>query len=105
VGLDMEWCAGFGCVLPERVSLIQLAVADRVFILDMCAADLWQHPCTLEVVRSLLGDPKVLKLGEEAREGKRGHGGSIERAYCTLQPEAKEARYRGLSSVTPRSLS
>ncbi|KAG7264391.1 hypothetical protein CRUP_024996 [Coryphaenoides rupestris] len=96
VGLDMEWCAGFGCVVPERVSLIQLAVADRVFILDMCAADLWQHPCTLEVVRSLLGNPKVLKLGKEAREGKLGHG--------MKRLTAKRSSEKGLSQLVQRVL-
>lgn len=67
--MDMEWRAGFGCLVPQRVALIQLALPDRVFILDMCSEDLWQHPHTLDFVKSLLADANVRKLGKEARQG------------------------------------
>ena len=74
VGVDMEWRAGFGCVVPQRVALIQLAVLDQVFILDMCSAGLWQHPSTLDFMKSFLSDAKVRKLGKEAGRGG-GSGG------------------------------
>ncbi|CAL8278000.1 unnamed protein product [Merluccius merluccius] len=63
VGVDMEWSAGFGNVGPQRVALVQLAVPDQVFILDMCSTGLGQHPHTLDFMTSFFCDTKVRKLG------------------------------------------
>lgn len=35
VGIDMEWRPSFGMVGKPRVSLLQLAVRDEVFLLDL----------------------------------------------------------------------
>ncbi|KAM4634374.1 exonuclease mut-7 homolog isoform 2-T2 [Polymixia lowei] len=63
VGVDMEWRGGFGSVVPQRVALIQLAVSDRVFLLDLCAEGFWQHQETVGFIRTLFSEGKVLKLG------------------------------------------
>lgn len=65
VGVDMEWRAGFGTVSTQRISLIQLAVKERVFLLDLCAPGLSHHGLTVNFIRTLLTDTNVLKLGEE----------------------------------------
>lgn len=64
VGVDMEWRAGFGCVAPQRVALIQLATPGHVFLLDLCAADFSCHLCMVQAIRQLFADPSILKLGE-----------------------------------------
>ncbi|XP_075885074.1 exonuclease mut-7 homolog [Nelusetta ayraudi] len=63
VGVDMEWQPTFGCTSSQQVALIQLAVSDRVFLLDLQADGLSQHPDTVAFVRSLFSHPDVLKLG------------------------------------------
>ncbi|CAL8321218.1 unnamed protein product [Lota lota] len=94
VGVDMEWRAGFGCVVPQRVALIQLAVLDQVFILDMCAAGLWQNPHTLDFMKSFLCDTKVRKLGYDL-------GGDLKYLQTTwsLPEPLKMARVLDLHSV------
>ncbi|CAL8281395.1 unnamed protein product [Gadus morhua 'NCC'] len=94
VGVDMEWRAGFGCVVPQRVALIQLAVLDQVFIVDMCSADLWQHPSTLDFMKSFLCDTKVRKLGYDL-------GGDLKYLQTTwsLPEPLKMARVLDLHSV------
>uniref|UniRef100_A0A8C3AAL7 Exonuclease 3'-5' domain containing 3 n=1 Tax=Cyclopterus lumpus TaxID=8103 RepID=A0A8C3AAL7_CYCLU len=34
--VDMEWQPTFGCISTQQVALIQLAVLDQVFLLDLC---------------------------------------------------------------------
>ncbi|XP_047426125.1 exonuclease mut-7 homolog isoform X2 [Mugil cephalus] len=63
VGLDMEWQPTFGCILSQRVSLIQLAVSDQVFLLDLCATGFCQHPDTIRFIRDLFSERNILKLG------------------------------------------
>ncbi|XP_035246857.1 exonuclease mut-7 homolog isoform X1 [Anguilla anguilla] len=63
VGMDMEWRAGFGSVPRQRVALIQLAVPEQVFLLDLCEAEFAKHDRTVEFIRTLFSDPKILKLG------------------------------------------
>ncbi|XP_023687613.1 exonuclease mut-7 homolog [Paramormyrops kingsleyae] len=63
VGVDMEWRAGFGCVAPQKVALIQLATPGHVFLLDLCAADFSRHLSMVQAVRQLFADPSILKLG------------------------------------------
>nr|XP_003199355.2 exonuclease mut-7 homolog [Danio rerio]XP_021334948.1 exonuclease mut-7 homolog [Danio rerio] len=63
VGMDMEWRAGFGTVSSQRVALIQLAVQDQVFLLDLCAHAISHHSTTVDFIRALLSDKKILKLG------------------------------------------
>ncbi|CAL8406015.1 unnamed protein product [Arctogadus glacialis] len=94
VGVDMEWRAGFGCVVPQRVALIQLAVLDQVFIVDMCSAGLWQHPSTLDFMKSFLCDTKVRKLGYDL-------GGDLKYLQTTwsLPEPLKMARVLDLHSV------
>uniref|UniRef100_UPI0037E87D7B exonuclease mut-7 homolog n=1 Tax=Semicossyphus pulcher TaxID=241346 RepID=UPI0037E87D7B len=63
VGVDMEWQPTFGCITTQRVALIQLAVCDQVFLLDLCANGFCQHPDTISFIRSLFSQRNVLKLG------------------------------------------
>uniref|UniRef100_A0A3P8UD11 Exonuclease 3'-5' domain containing 3 n=2 Tax=Cynoglossus semilaevis TaxID=244447 RepID=A0A3P8UD11_CYNSE len=63
VGVDMEWQPTFGCSSAQQVALIQLAVQDHVFLLDLCASDFCHHPDTISFVRSLFSQNNVLKLG------------------------------------------
>ncbi|XP_074474181.1 exonuclease mut-7 homolog [Sebastes fasciatus] len=63
VGVDMEWQPTFGCISTQQVALIQLAVLDQVFLLDLCANGFCQHPDTISFVRSLFADGSLLKLG------------------------------------------
>ncbi|XP_018609344.1 exonuclease mut-7 homolog isoform X2 [Scleropages formosus] len=63
VGVDMEWRASFGTVTCQRVALIQLATPGQVFLLDLSAADFWQHPRIVQTIRALFSDPTILKLG------------------------------------------
>lgn len=63
VGVDMEWQPTFGCISTEQVALIQLAVSDHVYLLDICAKEFCQHPDTISFIRSLFSEPNVLKLG------------------------------------------
>lgn len=61
----MEWQPTFGCSSSQGVSLIQLAVCDQVFLLDLCANGFCQHPDTISFIRSLFSLRNVLKLGEQ----------------------------------------
>ncbi|KAJ8339012.1 hypothetical protein SKAU_G00357980 [Synaphobranchus kaupii] len=63
VGVDMEWRAGFGSVSRQRVALIQLAVPERVFLLDLCETEFASDGRTVEFIRTLFSDPNILKLG------------------------------------------
>ncbi|KAI5620093.1 exonuclease mut-7-like, partial [Silurus asotus] len=82
VGVDMEWRAGFGTVSTQRISLIQLAVKERVFLLDLCAPGLTHHSLTISFIRALLTDTRVLKLGY-------GMSGDL-RSLVATWPELKE---------------
>lgn len=61
----MEWQPTFGCISTQQVALIQLAVLDQVFLLDLCANGFCQHPDTISFVRSLFADGSLLKLGKK----------------------------------------
>ncbi|XP_070706537.1 exonuclease mut-7 homolog isoform X2 [Pempheris klunzingeri] len=63
VGIDMEWQPTFGCISTQQVALIQLAVLDQVFLLDLCAKGFCQHPDTVSFIRSLFSERNILKLG------------------------------------------
>ncbi|KAM4527305.1 exonuclease mut-7 homolog [Odontesthes bonariensis] len=63
VGVDMEWQPTFGCVSTQRVALIQLAVFDQVFLLDLCARGFCQHPETIGFIRAFFSERNVQKLG------------------------------------------
>ncbi|XP_034565223.1 exonuclease mut-7 homolog [Notolabrus celidotus] len=63
VGVDMEWQPTFGCISTQKVALIQLAVCEQVFLLDLCATGFCQHPDTISFIRSLFSEKSVLKLG------------------------------------------
>ncbi|XP_036972745.1 exonuclease mut-7 homolog isoform X2 [Acanthopagrus latus] len=63
VGVDMEWQPTFGCISTQKVALVQLAIIDQVFLLDLCANGFCQHPDTVGFVRSLFSERNVLKLG------------------------------------------
>ena len=65
VGIDMEWQPTFGCIVTQQVALIQLAVTDQVFLLDLCANGFCQNPDTLSFLRSLFSARNVLKLGKK----------------------------------------
>ncbi|XP_076614734.1 exonuclease mut-7 homolog isoform X2 [Chaetodon auriga] len=63
VGVDMEWQPTFGCISTQQVALIQLAVSDQVFLLDLCDKRFCQHPDTVSFIRSFFSATNVLKLG------------------------------------------
>ncbi|XP_063336785.1 exonuclease mut-7 homolog isoform X2 [Pelmatolapia mariae] len=63
VGVDMEWQPTFGCISTQQVALIQLAVSDQVFLIDLCARRFCEHPETIRFIRSLFSQQSVLKLG------------------------------------------
>lgn len=64
VGVDMEWRAGFGTVSStQHISLIQLALKERVFLLDLCSPALSHHSLIVDFIRALLTNASVLKLG------------------------------------------
>ncbi|XP_077594303.1 exonuclease mut-7 homolog isoform X2 [Stigmatopora nigra] len=63
VGFDMEWQPNFGTLSSQKVALIQLATFDQVFLIDLCANGLGQHPETIAFIRSLFSRQNVLKLG------------------------------------------
>ncbi|XP_073334790.1 exonuclease mut-7 homolog [Pagrus major] len=63
IGVDMEWQPTFGCISTQKVALIQLAIIDQVFLLDLCANGFCQHPDTVGFIRSLFSERNVLKLG------------------------------------------
>lgn len=62
VGVDMEWQPTFGCVSSQQVALIQLAVSEQVFLIDLCVKSFCQHPDTISFIRKLFSQPNVLKL-------------------------------------------
>ncbi|KAG7322986.1 hypothetical protein KOW79_014332 [Hemibagrus wyckioides] len=82
VGVDMEWRARFGTVSTQSISLIQLAVKERVFLLDLCAPGLRHHSLTVSFIRVLLTNTSVLKLGY-------GMSGDL-RSLVATWPELKE---------------
>ncbi|KAK1800638.1 hypothetical protein P4O66_005842, partial [Electrophorus voltai] len=82
VAVDMEWRPSFGTVCAPRLALIQLAVQDCVFLLDLCSPGLRQHHQTVRLVCSLLTDEEILKLGY-------GMSGDL-RSLVTTWPELKE---------------
>ncbi|KAL1266933.1 hypothetical protein QQF64_002608 [Cirrhinus molitorella] len=82
VGIDMEWRAGFGTVSSQRVALIQLAVQERVFLLDLCAHAISHHSTTVNFIRALLSDKNILKLGY-------GMSGDL-RSLVSTWPELRE---------------
>ncbi|KAM7393044.1 hypothetical protein PAMA_007930 [Pampus argenteus] len=63
VGVDMEWQPTFGCISTQKVALIQLAVFEQAFLLDLCANGLCQHADTISFIRSFFSTRNVLKLG------------------------------------------
>ncbi|XP_033832012.1 exonuclease mut-7 homolog [Periophthalmus magnuspinnatus] len=64
VGVDMEWQPTFGCILTQsQVALIQLAVSEHVFLIDLCQKSYCQHPETLNFIRRLFSQSNILKLG------------------------------------------
>ncbi|XP_039471102.1 exonuclease mut-7 homolog isoform X2 [Oreochromis aureus] len=63
VGVDMEWQPTFGCISTQQVALIQLAVSDQVFLVDLYARRFCEHPETIRFIRSLFSQQSVLKLG------------------------------------------
>lgn len=65
VGVDMEWQPTFGCSSTQQVALMQLAVLDQVFLLDVCTEGLGQRSDTVGFIRSLFSSSNVLKLGEQ----------------------------------------
>ncbi|KAF4107973.1 exonuclease mut-7 homolog isoform X1 [Onychostoma macrolepis] len=82
VGIDMEWRAGFGTVSSQRVALIQLAVQERVFLLDLCAHAISHHSTTVNFIKALLSDKNILKLGY-------GMSGDL-RSLVSTWPELRE---------------
>ncbi|XP_037548574.1 exonuclease mut-7 homolog [Nematolebias whitei] len=63
VGVDMEWQPTFGGISAQKVALIQLAVHDQVFLLDLSVAEFCQHLDLIEFIRVLFFDQNILKLG------------------------------------------
>ncbi|KAM9307243.1 exonuclease mut-7 homolog [Pholidichthys leucotaenia] len=84
VGVDMEWQPMFGIVgSTQRVALIQLAVSDHVFLLDVCADGFCHHPELVDFIRKFLSDGNILKLGY-------GMSGDLQCLFATWPQLAKE---------------
>ncbi|TRY74118.1 hypothetical protein DNTS_026667 [Danionella cerebrum] len=82
VGIDMEWRAVFGTGSSQNVALIQLAIKDHVFLLDLCAPAISHHSDTVDFIRALLSDKNILKLGY-------GMSGDL-RSLVSTWPDLKE---------------
>ncbi|XP_028664546.2 exonuclease mut-7 homolog [Erpetoichthys calabaricus] len=83
VGLDMEWRPSFGSVSRPRVSLIQLAVRDAVYLLDLLALERGEQTVQLVgFMRSLFLDPSITKLGY-------GLDGDL-RTFAAMWPELQD---------------
>uniref|UniRef100_A0A8C0IRT3 Exonuclease 3'-5' domain containing 3 n=1 Tax=Chelonoidis abingdonii TaxID=106734 RepID=A0A8C0IRT3_CHEAB len=64
VGIDMEWRPSFGVVGRPRVSVLQIAIEEQVFLLDLL--QLLKPDETEELshfVQTLFSDPTIIKLG------------------------------------------
>ncbi|XP_068105069.1 exonuclease mut-7 homolog [Hyperolius riggenbachi] len=87
VGLDMEWKPTFGGLGKPNVSLIQIAVKEEVFILDLLHGDLLQNceqdhiPEIVQFIKDLFSCPKVTKLGY----GMRGDFQGLDATHCAFQ--------------------
>lgn len=68
VGVDLEWRPSFGAGGRPQVSLMQVAVAGRVFLLDLPRLSSpagGQAPRAFsQLVSRLLSDPSITKLGQ-----------------------------------------
>ncbi|MBN3292771.1 MUT7 Exonuclease, partial [Polypterus senegalus] len=83
VGLDMEWRPSFGSVSRPRVSLIQLAVRDAVYLLDLLALERGEQTAQLVgFMRSLFLDSSITKLGY-------GLDGDL-RTFAAMWPELQD---------------
>ncbi|XP_073170679.1 exonuclease mut-7 homolog isoform X5 [Lepidochelys kempii] len=64
VGIDMEWRPSFGVVGKPRVSVMQIAIEEQVFLLDLLQL---LKPDEMEelshFVQTLFSDPTIIKLG------------------------------------------
>lgn len=78
VGVDMEWQPTFGCVASPQVALIQLAVPEQVFLIDLCVKSFCHHPDTIGFIRRLFSQPNVLKLAY-------GMSGDLKCLFATWQ--------------------
>ncbi|KAM9325596.1 exonuclease mut-7 homolog [Gastrophryne carolinensis] len=67
VGVDMEWRPSFGGLAKPNVSLIQIAVKEEVFMLDLLQDDLLKggdsEPQLVIFIKELFSSPNVTKLG------------------------------------------
>ncbi|KAK1155843.1 hypothetical protein AOXY_G26689, partial [Acipenser oxyrinchus oxyrinchus] len=64
LGVDMEWRPAFGSVGKPRVALIQLAVRDAVYLLDLTERGGPEQDQELRhFIRDVFSDPAVTKLG------------------------------------------
>ncbi|KAG1971128.1 exonuclease mut-7 [Pimephales promelas] len=95
VGIDMEWRAGFGTVSPQCVALIQLALQEQVFLLDICAHAISHHSITVDFIRALLSDKSIIKLGY----GMSGDLRSLGRANEDGRSSGPSPRPSGASAV------
>lgn len=78
VGVDMEWQPAFGSVSSQQVALIQLAISEQVFLMDLCVKKFCQHPDTISFIRKLFSQPNVLKLAY-------GMSGDLKCLFATWQ--------------------
>lgn len=68
VGVDMEWKPSFGMVGKPRVALLQLALRDEVFLLDLPrlleqADSRGEKEKLPRFIQMLYSDPAITKLG------------------------------------------
>nr|XP_033817660.1 exonuclease mut-7 homolog [Geotrypetes seraphini] len=68
VGLDMEWRPSFGTVGRPRVSLLQIAVKEHVFLLDLlkCLKEVTmdeEEVLVTNFIQTVFCDPGITKLG------------------------------------------
>ncbi|KAM6316013.1 exonuclease mut-7 homolog [Podargus strigoides] len=93
VGIDMEWKPSFGMVGKPRVSLLQIALKDEVFLLDL--PELLERAETKDekeklphFIQMLYSDAAITKLGY----GMSGDLNSLAATWSALKDTDKQAR-------------
>ncbi|XP_074465188.1 exonuclease mut-7 homolog isoform X8 [Larus michahellis] len=93
VGIDMEWKPSFGMVGKPRVSLLQIALKDEVFLLDLprlleqaeAEGEKEKLPCFIQMLYS---DAAITKLGY----GMSGDLNTLAATWSALKDADKQAR-------------
>ncbi|XP_043841778.1 exonuclease mut-7 homolog [Dromiciops gliroides] len=91
VGIDMEWRPSFGLVGRPRVSVLQIAIKEQVYLLDLLQfskLDQEKEKDLCHFIWKLFSDPSIIKLGY----GMSGDLCSLSTTYPTLREMEKQAQ-------------